>query len=184
MWMKKKRKNYDEAKEIFIKYNGSHFQMEREFEYSKYKSYRVPKEMERTWINELEEKKFDMLEIESNESIIVDILIDLEQILVQYKDENGLLLIVKYAKNITKFDTFTKLIIAEIILNIIRELKLNNSQIDAINFAITILEDICIEPVTISQSHLNNGNVPDYMSEAILRNRAKKEIMNWKRDEV
>jgi len=179
MW-KINRKNYDDAKEIFIKYNGSHFQMEREFEYSKYKSYRVPKKLEQTWIYELEKIFFDKLEIEFDENTIVDILIDLKQIILQYKDEKGLSLIVKYAnKNIVRFDSFTKLMLAEIILHIINKLNISSTQIDTINFARTVLEDICSQPIKIAESHFKNGCIPEYMSEDTLIDRAKKEIENW-----
>lgn len=179
MW-KRNRNNYNEAKKIFIKYNGSHFQMERELEYNKYKSYQVPKKMEKNWINEVEKKFFNKLKIESNESTIVDILMNLEQIIVQYKDENGLSLIVNYAnKNIIKFDTFTKLIIAETILDIVSELKLKGNQIDTAEFAINILNDVIKNPIKISQDHLENGEIPNYMFSEVLVERAKKDIENW-----
>lgn len=42
----------ERAKELFLKYNGSRFFMDRERDGSEYESYRVPKEMEKAWAEE------------------------------------------------------------------------------------------------------------------------------------
>ena len=42
----------DRAKELFLKYNGNRFFMDREGDGSEYESYRVSKEMEKEWAEE------------------------------------------------------------------------------------------------------------------------------------
>jgi len=44
--------NLLKAKEIFIRYEGSHFYMSIDGEYENYKKYQVSKEQEKEWINE------------------------------------------------------------------------------------------------------------------------------------
>jgi len=50
--MEHKKTGTERAKEIFLKYDGNHFFMDREGEGAEYESYRVPKETEEAWTME------------------------------------------------------------------------------------------------------------------------------------
>lgn len=56
------------AKEIFFNYSGSGFQMMRDGVLDEYKSYKVSKELEYVWLNELVDREFDRLNINSFDS--------------------------------------------------------------------------------------------------------------------
>ena len=45
-------KNYDEAKKIFLNYNGSYFHMHREGLLSDYRKFNISKKMEVEWLKE------------------------------------------------------------------------------------------------------------------------------------
>ena len=171
------------AKELFIKYNGSHFHMEREMEYTQYKSYGISPKMEKEWSVELRNALLVKLEGEKDQKKITNTVFDLKDLIIQYYDELGLASLVSYVeKNVSMLDTFTKLTIAETILNVLGEFNIfTKNKRKYANFAIGILEDICTKPVRISEYHLENGKIPDFMENAILIERAKNGVRAWKK---
>jgi hypothetical protein len=109
--------NFLLAKEIFINYGGSTYDMAREGKYDYYKSFNISKEQELLWINEYQQEQLAIIE---NENVIGSAFMNFTFALRNFNDINyfGLLLeIVKKKKD--KADTFSQMLMAEGILDIV-----------------------------------------------------------------
>jgi hypothetical protein len=108
--------NYKEAKEIYIKHGGNYFFMDRGDEplFEKYKSFSVPKELEKQWDREIEEGLLLKIKNEKNMNMLRIYYSSLESLFARTKNIKGLL----YLKNIlyeNRYDTFTSLLLTEAI---------------------------------------------------------------------
>lgn len=64
----------DRARELFFKYEGSRFYMSRDDVEHEYRSYAVPKQLEKQWLEELTATKLNMLEEGNNWSVVYFLL--------------------------------------------------------------------------------------------------------------
>jgi hypothetical protein len=64
----------DRARELFFKYEGSRFYMSRNDVEDDYRSYAVPKQLEKQWLEELTATKLNMLEEGDNWSVVYFLL--------------------------------------------------------------------------------------------------------------
>ena len=121
------KNSLEEAKNMFIKYNGSHFFMSREDDYEKYKGYNISKEQELIWINEIQQKniseiKSGLLDAENIANRFSAILSSLRT----HKNIELIPIIVDTIKNLSgRLDSFSKMRISECILETVRSLRFN-----------------------------------------------------------
>ena len=54
-------KNFEDAKAVFDKYDGSYYQMVRDGQYEKYKRYCVPKSLEKEWLKSKQNAEYKEL---------------------------------------------------------------------------------------------------------------------------
>lgn len=64
----------DRARELFFKYDGSRFYMSRDDVEDEYRSYEVPEQLRKQWLEELTATKLDMLEEGNNWSVVYFLL--------------------------------------------------------------------------------------------------------------
>jgi len=108
------------AKEIFWRYNGLFFHMDREGEYEKYKSFDISKNQERAWREERRDELFEKLSIEKNKSVLSSLFFRLEDITKDLGDQTGIEKMFLFAwNNCEQFDTFTTLLLVERVVDIV-----------------------------------------------------------------
>jgi len=64
----------DRPRELFFKYDGSRFYMSRDGVEEEYRSYEVPEQLRKEWLEELTATKLDMLDAGSNCSVVYFLL--------------------------------------------------------------------------------------------------------------
>jgi hypothetical protein len=167
------------AKEIFMEYGGSHFFMEREGDYQRYKAFQVSKEQELVWVSELQVILLDRLDSDYNDDGAV---IKYCQTLTQYGDTGGLLLLVNTLINIRhKADSFTKLLMAECLLKVVRETKLeSNVSQQTYDAAIKLLREVIELPVQVSSKYEECGYLDDVIIPENILARAQSTLENAK----
>lgn len=177
--------NLQEAKEMFSKYGGIHFFMAREGEYEKYKSFNISKEQELMWIKEIQQKK--IFEIKNE-------LLDAEKIEIRF---SGLLLSLKVYKSIelfpilfelykdskVKLDSFSKMLIAEQLLDAVRSLSKemkNNELIEEVRiFAVDILKDILDNIILVDPAYCKVQHLKDVVKEDAMKERIQRSLKEW-----
>ena len=165
-----------EARKIFDKYNGSYFQMEREGEYQKYKDFKVPQEIEATWISERIKNIVEKLYSETSENEIASLFSQYCETVSQTIDESGLSFMLKFAKeNQNKFDSFTNVRIIESILNSVSRFNTEKKQV-AINESLELLRNVDKIAFHVSDSYKVNGVFPDYVAKSKIVERVNRNI--------
>ena len=175
----------DIAKEIFMKYGGSHFFMAREGEYELYKSFNISNEQERLWIKEFQKKLLCQLQDEDVASDVSHLLVDLCQSIIEYKDVEclpELLAVIKTKKD--RVDSFTQMRMAESLLGIVesfikRNLKDHHVIQKSKKFALNILKNILKKPITVGSSYIKLGYLQDEIKEYNIKERVNSEIKKW-----
>jgi hypothetical protein len=114
--------NYDEAKKIYFHYNGSYFFMDREGDYEKYQSFNVPRFIEEKWDEEIKKNIISDINKEMNVRIIVSLCRKLISISADKIYNNIDICGLKFVSDVLNnnkhnFDTFTKLILIELMFN-------------------------------------------------------------------
>jgi len=101
------------GKELFTKYYGSHFFMEREGEYSLYKTYKITKETESEWIRELQNETLE--EVKISESMVNN-FISLCNSIQQYESVELLQDVMSITESkIGILDTFSSALMLEVV---------------------------------------------------------------------
>jgi hypothetical protein len=163
---------YDRAKELFMKYCGSSFDMDREGYYAEYKQYNITKDLELIWREELKNKLFSELSTDN-----FDALSSLEKLDSGYDEQEILRKIEIYvSENIYKADSFIKLIYCEIMCAIVEQIvedckTVKKELIKKTIYTIeNILSDILNNPVQIKAdrdmewvSAISPLNIEDYI---------------------
>lgn len=177
----------EEAKKMFIKYNGSHFFMSREDDYEKYKRYNISKEQELIWINEIQQK--NILEITGG-------LLDAENIanrfsailssLRTHKNIELIPIIFDTIKNLSRIlDSFSKMRIAECMLETVRSLSFNkelekNKRIGEMRvFAVNILKDVSQNAIVVDPAYLKIAHLKDEVEESVIVERIQRSLKEW-----
>lgn len=169
------------AKELFFKYGGSHFHMEREGEYSKYRGYNISREQEYKWIKEYQG---DLLERIKNEKIVSGNFYSLCASIEEYGSLNSLKELVIVTKDKSEvLDTFSLLLSTEAILRVVDSIKDDFRGKDILNFAkdvsLDILKSLLIRPVTVAVSYFSTVSLIDLHNEQAILDRIKEELDTW-----
>ena len=181
------KNSLEEAKNMFIKYNGSHFFMSREDDYEKYKGYNISKEQELIWINEIQQKniseiKSGLLDAENIANRFSAILSSLRT----HKNIELIPIIVDTIKNLSgRLDSFSKMRISECILETVRSLRFNkdlqNNIIieDMKVFALDILKDISQNAIVVDPVYLKISHLKDEVKESVIMERIQRSLKEW-----
>ena len=173
---------YAEARRIFDEYNGSYFQMEREGVYKNYKRFDVPKELEKSWIDEIQNNIRQKLNLEQNGNEIVSFFSKLNQIACHNNDMDSISYLVEFAENNQhKLDSFSNVILAESILNSIGNFDHKYRQ-SVVNSALSLLKNLSKTQIRISDSYKENGIFPDYIAESKIAERIDRNIKYWEKE--
>jgi hypothetical protein len=177
----------NEAKRLFLKYEGSHFYMERAGEYNLYKAFNVSKEQELIWIKEYEQQISDILK-NSNDVASADSYYSiLCRVISQYKDVESLKALLKtVSQAYRKFDSFTKLRFAEGLFSIVESFNNYESReiqvlLDAKKLSVEILKYVISNPVAIDPYYKNVDYLSDILTKEEIINRASRKIRSWEK---
>ena len=152
-------KKYEKAKEIFMKYQGNHYGMDLDGEYDLYKSYGVPRRIERKWLAELKEICISRLDSETNEKKYIKKFSDAIEVLNRLKDIDGLIdLLINTSQHAKQMTTIPLIIWAEDLIE--KAIRIKEFFEDATFLAktkeivIPILEDALSKPLLMSEEYL------------------------------
>lgn len=95
------------GKQIFFKYNGSHFHIDRECP-NEYKQCRVPKDVEQQWLEEIKINSLRNISVERGHNKVI-----LINHYIQLLDNNSAVRFLIDSLNQTYLDTFSMIILAE-----------------------------------------------------------------------
>jgi len=169
----------NEAKEIFLKYGGSYFHMERDGKLTKYKHYDIDESTEKVWLREYQEEI--IAQIQAGNSIDI-YLTKLCSVMRQIKDDEYLeKLFNTLGESFKNADTFIKLRIAEELQEVIKFFVTNNigdmkKLANYKNLTIDILRKVISQPVVISEDTRKNVAFEDTLREENIRQRADQKL--------
>ena len=108
-------KDYNEAKKIFLHYNGSYFHMQREQYLEQYMKFNISKKEERKWLKEKVEKILSTISKVKNINLKYDKYWDILYILTKTLEDNYLLdkTISMFEKDLKYLDIFSISMILE-----------------------------------------------------------------------
>ena len=112
-------KDYNEAKKIFLHYNGSYFHMQREEYLDQYMKFNISKKEERKWLKEKVEKMLSKIREIKNINLKYDKYWNILYILTETLEDNHLLdkTISAFEKDLKYLDIFSINMILEMIRN-------------------------------------------------------------------
>lgn len=169
----------NEAKEIFLKYGGSYFHMERDGQLTKYKDYDIDERTEKVWLREYQEEI--IAQLLAGNSIDV-YLTRLCSVMRQIKDDEYLeMLFNTLEESLKNADTFIKLRIAEELQEVINYFDTNNigdmkKLANYKNLTIDILRKVISEPIVISENTRKNVAFEDTLRAENIRHRAEQTL--------
>jgi len=166
----------NEAKELFIKYVGSHYQMERVGVLDKYRKYNINFEIEKGWLNEYFTELIEKLDSSESPDIIFSRLCN---VMKATKSSNKMEYLMEVLNlNITNWDSFIRLRIAEELQDLIDFFSKNyKEQLKEIlkfkNIALDIFKSIIHEQIVISEETRKHVALEDILNEKNLKKRAE-----------
>ncbi len=170
------------AKEIFMKYYGSHFQMEREGEYSYYKSLNISKEQEKSWFIEC---RCELMLNIKKEKIVSFYFSYLASVIKRSKDIEGLELLLNIVREKREnSDTFSCILMAEELLRITESLhsvcnEKSRVIVDARSLALDVLRKTTEKPIKFDSYYLNLGYLKDILTEKKIKDRLQRLDDKW-----
>ena len=158
-----------EAKNIYFRYGGNKFEMERDGVYKKYNNYGITKRQEGKWKDEIFEdykskieKEYDNLKLENN---IHGIL------MLEYRTTEAINIVIDIL-NRRDIDTFSSILICEEIKKTLKYTHENNNCDNVKSGLYQIKNKLLNEKITIDSRYLNASFMRDYdFSECSIRNR-------------
>lgn len=176
-----KIQDVSKAKKIFNDFEGSFFQMEREGIYKKYKSYRIPENIENQWRYEKIKKIEQMLLGCKNSKAIIEEFELYGHYAAQMKEETMLEFLLEYInKHQDEWDTNTIIRSVNTIFSLIDIIKYKFKKKEVIQQCIAILEKALKSGISISDDYKENGEIPNYLTTKRLDNNIKIKIEYWK----
>ena len=176
-----KNDRYREAKEIYFKYGGNSFFMTREGDYEHYKSFAVPKEVEKEWMREYRDTLFAKLHAETSGDGLTLIISSI--ISTVSKDSSDVLVTLSefIQANKESFDFFTSILIAEALLKAVKFYGHEDSVSAAtVALSLQILKKLLERPVTIANDYLESQHMAGYdFSKENLEKRIKNTLLEW-----
>ncbi|HYF95429.1 MAG TPA: hypothetical protein VD969_24725 [Symbiobacteriaceae bacterium] len=150
------------AKQLFLKYGGSLFQMDREGDYQRYRSFGVTKELELQWLGELRSDLLARLALENDGVKIrlsVGAFVDSIGDLGDCQHVSRLLEIVR--SKVGTIDSFSQLMVAEAIARLANSCKVSGEASDLAAYAVAtateMLERIIQQPVEVADEDQANA---------------------------
>jgi len=172
--------NYEEAKRMYLFYNGSHFFMERNGDIEKYKSFEVPKEMEKLWDKDIKYAAIEKIKNEKNVNILRMLCAGLIDLSANKKDIEGLIFVKDLLiEKQSIFDTFTQILIIEALIRGINEFRktdINKMLNTMIEEVICILKNLQLKTITVSKDYYINNILPEYAIDDKLSSRISDDI--------
>lgn len=170
-----------EAKQIFDKYKGNYYQMKREGVYDVYKSYEIPKEIEKQWVIEKQTEVFQSLMIGKSNKIIAESFAQYGHNAVQIKDESAIVFMMDYVYQCKEsWDSNTTFRNINAILSSLHVMKDSIRKKEVIEKCIGILKEITIENIEISDDYKEDGEMPVYLSKEKILSNIQGTIEYWK----
>jgi hypothetical protein len=167
------------AKELFTYYRGSTFHMYREGDYEEYKLYKVSKENEAIWVQEMIDKYTEELSIRDWEAVFC-----LGSIARDFKDIRILKNVVSFAsRHLRSADSVVKLMFAEQIIDILKPVKRDITKellYQTLQTTKLILDEIISKPLILDSGHeLESFNLKDKRSLNLRANSSIKELNSF-----
>lgn len=166
------------AKEIFLNHEGSHYLMDRENEYEKYKSFQITPEQEKIWIREYQITLIQNMGTEITSRLVRQFCFT-AKLFQELSNWNEM--ISKLKKIEPSLDTFSRLRIAEEIIETVQNISLKNAcnsmqaiLNDSKSFAFGVLKDLLQKPITVGSIYdkfrrFDPKDHDPYSSEAITK---------------
>lgn len=165
------------ARQLFLKYGGSHFQMQRDGEYQRYKAFGISRAQEIQWA---EARRNAILSVLEDRLLDGDKLSELVGLVLEIGDMDGLHLLVNLVEaRRFHLDTFTALRIAEDLFGICASLRSKNVLPSAryaecrrcIDHLLEIidLQDFSVDPFYLSIPYLGDVLSQDRVAERVQR---------------
>lgn len=160
----------DEAKAIFQKYLGNHYEMYRDEVYDQYCKYHVPKQTEEEWRQEILQGFRKIMESSSNKKELTRCL---QKYVFTVESANMLgefdYLFSYVKRNIDRMDTYSSFLWCSVIYNLLLVRGSEAQKQAAKKQLIDFYQDLCEQPITISEDYAEEGQFPDYLTEEWLR---------------
>lgn len=178
----REKKNMDNnlmrAKELFFRYCGSFFFMDREGDYGEYKMYNISKETELQWIEEMVDGKVKQLSFDNT-----TVFFNLGLIASNYYTHNNIVeKIVKtllnfVSNNIDSLDSLFKLIYAETLLEIpCFSKELTRAKIEGV---MELLQRVLSNPISVNKDW--EKRLPaEFLGEKAIRDRLNRDLKRAK----
>lgn len=175
----------NEAKELFLQYMGSYFQMYRDGVLDKYRIYNIDVEIEKEWLNEYFFELIDKLISSKSPDIIFSRLCNVMKATNSYNLITSLMEVSSLC--ITNWDSFVRLRIAEELQDLIEFFSKNYIEqskeiLKYKNFVIDIFKSIINEQIVISEETRQHVTFEDILSDENLRKRAENRLKRFKLD--
>ena len=175
------------AKEMFFYYGCSHFFMAHEGDYEKYKKFNISKEQEIQWVSEFQnnllkainEGKEDNESVEMKVSSLCSTLRTFKNLDIAYQLMDAL------NNPRLKLDSFSKMVISEIILETVRSLNRDKNLsgniilADMKKFALNMLKSVADNPIIVDPAYLNAGYLKDEVKESSIIDRIQGTLKEW-----
>lgn len=172
----------NEAEEIFKNYKGNCYQMMREGDLDRYKTFNVLKETENKWLTEMQSELCSDLISTTNNKLKAEYFSEYGSIVVLLKDSNGLLNMMGYLnKNISILDSNTIFRFINTILNAQKSFQNNKVISNIVSECLLILKNMLQKPLFISDDYKENGMFPDYLSLETINSNIKSTIRYWEK---
>lgn len=176
-------KDLQVAKKLFLKYGGSHFQMEREGEYAFYKNLNVNKEQEQAWINEYQRELIEKISClnEKNEQIVsyISTFFSTIRSFFVLSNLNDMLNILD--NKILSLDSYSKYLISKEICDFAEYLLGNNTDLFNISvklksLAKKILNNIIKQPISVDDFYAETVYFKEELEKNKIMENAKRMI--------
>ena len=155
---------YDQAKELFIKYQGNVFHMERDNLYKTFQKYNIPNNLLSLWYKELLLRNKELLLSPSNNKEITNNFfkyLELIRCNIQYFSMNDIKFAFDFFYKQKELDDFSKLVMIEIIINFIKDKGITDESIK--KYCKGVLVRIDTSLFTVDDSYKYNGELPPYV---------------------
>ncbi|MWP63239.1 hypothetical protein [Gilliamella sp. Pas-s25] len=154
---------YQQAKEIFFKYQGNSFFMEQDYLYKTFKNYNVPQNVLADWYKELlRNNREQLLSASNNSDIVVNffVYLDLIKCNSQYFTTNDIEFAFNFFRKNKKLDDFSKIKIIEILIKFIKSKNISDNLIK--KYCEEVLSKMDIASFTVDDSYKYNGKLPSH----------------------
>ena len=173
------------AKELFLKYSGSHFQMEREGDYAAYRSYGVSRDQEASWARE---RLRELLPVFRERPIAEPVFSEAMALLKASRDEDTLEVLLDIVSGARlSLDTFTRVRFAEELFELSKQWPRAASgqkqwSKEALRVVVDLLSDALELPFSVDPWYQQLPHMSGVLEEARVRRRIaslQEEVGKW-----